>query len=230
VEGTTSIAYMNLTSNNISTLSYTVVTNFTETATTIRNDRLVYASGFNQTGAMIDVTGTSDPFLFVQYVPAGSGASTNTPTTGIDCTQPENANILICRLGGTGELASAGAFVVGNVTQGTGVLGIGCSIGLVDCTSDSNPQTNGLGYLIFIASIFVIIGMFYRSLGANATFHMPIYIWAVIILSLSAFFTITHIIDPTMLILTVIALVALAVPKVGGYIQGGFGGDKGSSA
>ena len=150
-------------------------------------------------------------------------------TGGTDCDLPANENLLICRLGGNGEISSAGAFVIGNISQGTGILGMGCSMGIVDCTTDQNPQTNGLGYLIFIASIFVVIGMFYRSLGANATFHMPIYIWAVIILALSAFFTITHIIDPTMLILTVVALVALAVPRVGGYIQKGFGGDSGST-
>ena len=148
-------------------------------------------------------------------------------TTGIDCTLPENANILICRLGGDGTLGSAGAFVIGNTTQGTGILGIGCSIGLVDCTDDSNPQTNGLGLLIFIASIFVIVGMFYKSLGASATFQMPVFIWVVIIIALSAFFTITGLIDPVFLILSVIALVALASPKVIGFIQnrgGGFGG------
>lgn len=143
------------------------------------------------------------------------------PTTGIDCDLPENANILICRLGGDGTLGSAGAFVIGDVSEGTGVLGIACSIGIVDCVSDPNPQTNGLGLLIFIASIFVIVGMFFRSIGGSATFQMPIFIWIMIIISLSAFFTITGLIDPIFLILSVIALIALGAPKVVGMIRGG---------
>ena len=144
---------------------------------------------------------------------------------GINCNLPENANILICRLGGDGTLGSAGAFVIGNVSAGTGFLGIGCSIGLVDCTEDQDPRSNGLGLLIFIASIFVIVGIFYRSLGAGATFQLPVFIWVIIIVALSAFFTITNIIDPIFLILSVIAVIALAVPKVIGMIQSrGFGG------
>lgn len=142
-------------------------------------------------------------------------------TGGIDCSLAENENILICRLGGDGTLGSAGAFVVGNTTEGTGILGIGCSIGLVDCVSDPNPQTNGLGLLIFIASVFVVVGMFFKSMGAQATFQMPMYIWIVLLLGLSAFFTITGLIDPVFLILTVVGLIALGAPKIAGMIKGG---------
>lgn len=146
-------------------------------------------------------------------------------TTGLDCSLPENANILICRLGGDGTLGSAGAFVIGDIENGTGVLGIGCSLGLVDCSTDSNPQTNGLGLLIFIASIFVIVGMFFATIGAGNTFHMPIFIWVVIIIALSAFFTITGLIDPVFLILSIIAIIALGAPKVISAVRGStFGG------
>lgn len=147
------------------------------------------------------------------------------PQEGRDCDLPENANILICRLGGNGEIGSAGAFVIGNVTTGTGILGIGCSSGWVDCTEDPDPKTNGLGLLIFIASIFVVVGMFWFSIGKEA-FHLPIFIWVLIIISLSAFFTLMDIIDPVFLILSVVACIALAVPKVIGLIQsrGSFGG------
>jgi len=141
------------------------------------------------------------------------------------CDDPANANILICRVGGNGEIGSAGAFIVGNITQGTGVLGIGCSMGLVDCTTDSNPQTNGLGLLIFIASIFVVVGMFFASIGARDTFQLPVFIWVVIIIALSAFFTITGLIDPVFLIVSIIAIIALAAPKIINTLRGGsFGG------
>lgn len=145
------------------------------------------------------------------------------------CDDPANANILICRMGGDGTLGSAGAFVIGDVQEGTGVLGIGCSTGVVDCVADSNPQTNGLGLLIFIASIFVIVGMFFRSLGASETMKIPTFVWVIIIIALSAFFTITQLIDPVFLILSVIALIALASPKIVGMIKGGASFGSGST-
>lgn len=141
--------------------------------------------------------------------------------TGSGCDDPANANKLICRLGGN-ETSDLGRLI------GDGILDLGCEVVFVDCTDD-NPQTNGLGLLVFIASIFVIIGMFYWSIGREA-FHIPIFIWIVIIIALSAFFTITGIIDPIFLIISIIAVIALASPKIIGIVRGGntFGG--GSSA
>lgn len=141
-------------------------------------------------------------------------------TGGIDCDLPENANILICRLGSSGTAGNAGAFVIGNTTSGTGLLGLGCSVGLVDCRTDDNPQTNGLGLLIFVASLFVVVGMFYSGIGARATWQLPVYFWAIIIIALSAFFTITGLINPVFLILSIIAIIALAVPKIQGIFSG----------
>lgn len=134
---------------------------------------------------------------------------------GIDCSLPENENKLICRV--TDPIGGAGNFVIGNGTSG--LTGIGCSIGLVDCTTDTNPRTNGLGLLIFIATLFVIIGSFYYTIGRE-TFNIPVFIWIVIILAVSAFFTITGLIDPIFLILTAIAIVALAANRLKGMLAG----------
>jgi hypothetical protein len=150
------------------------------------------------------------------------GTGTSVPGSGIDCTLPENANILICRLGGNSTTVGVGGIIR------DGFLNLGCNIIFVDCDESSDPRTNGLGLLLFIASIFVIVGMFYYVIGTEA-FHMPLFIWIVIIIALSAFFTITGLIDPVFLILSIIAIVALAAPKVVNTIRGGtFGG--GSSA
>ena len=133
------------------------------------------------------------------------------------CDNPANANLLRCRLGEDGGIGGIGDSV------GDGVLLLGCNIIFVDCT-DENPQTNGLGLLVFIASIFVVIGMFYYSIGKDA-FHMPIFIYIVIIVALSAFFTITGIIDPIFLILSIVAIIALASPKIISVVRGStFGG------
>lgn len=142
----------------------------------------------------------------------GSGSTGGDTVGGIDCSLPENANILICRLGGDNNFGG-----IGNST-GTGLLNLGCNIVFVDCTN-TNPQTNGLGLLAFIASLFVIIGMFYYTIGKEA-FHMPIFIWIVIVIALSAFFTIAGWIDPVFLVLTIVALVALAVPKIMNIVRG----------
>jgi len=180
------------------------------------NEAFTFSSEFDQIGYG-GTCSVSDSFKIIELEPT---APEEEPSTAF-CDDPANADILICRNGGNGEIGSAGAFIMGNITQGTGILGIGCSIGLVDCTEDDNPQTNGLGLLIFIASIFVVVGMFYYSGGLR----MPLFIWAIIIISLSAFFTITGLINPIFLILSIIAIIALTAPKIINYVRGGsFGG------
>lgn len=219
---TNSTGHILSTNVTYSPLPSNAQTTFDSVETTLMNARFWLLAGNSQ--LWFPYTGAMERVGILLYDSSGGAP---VPGSGIDCTLPENENILICRLGGDGTLGSAGAFVIGNTTQGTGILGIGCSIGLVDCTEDSNPQTNGLGLLIFIASIFVIVGMFYKSLGASATFQLPVFIWVIIIVSLSAFFTITGLIDPVFLILSIFAVIALAAPKVIGVIQnrgGGFGG------
>lgn len=162
---------------------------------------------------MVAPTTNDNIFYAVDGVLDSDEEDTPSGTTEF-CNDPANVDKLICALGGNGTLGSAGAFVIGNTTEGTGILGLGCNMGIVDCSADSNPQTNGLGYLIFIGAIFVVVGMYYRSLGAEATFKIPLFMWVLILLSLSAFFTITGLIDPTFLILSVIAIIALGVPKI----------------
>jgi hypothetical protein len=137
---------------------------------------------------------------------------------GTDCDDPANEFLLICRLGADGETVGVGGLVA------DGIITLGCNVIFVDCSDDTNPATNGLGLLIFIASIFVVVGMFYYSIGKEA-FHMPIFIYIIIILALSAFFTITGIIDPVFLVLSIVAIIALAVPKIISTIRGNtFGG------
>jgi len=130
-----------------------------------------------------------------------------------------NPETVFCRLGGgTDDVTGLGGLV------GDSVVTLGCNVIFVDCSEDTNPATNGLGLLIFIASIFVVIGMFYWSMGTRA-FEMPFFIWVVIILSLSAFFTIIGLIDPVFLIISIIAIVALCAPKILSTVRGTtFGG------
>lgn len=207
------------------------VTTFTLSGNTFGGEANIASNNGNTFILSKGQNGNSTIFYFTLSNLLVDGSSPNTPnqgTGGIDCDLPENANILICRLGSSGTAGNAGAFVIGNTTNGTGLLGLGCSVGLVDCRTDDNPQTNGLGLLIFVASLFVVVGMFYSGIGARATWQLPVYFWAMIIIALSAFFTITGLINPVFLILSIIAIIALAVPKIQG-IFGGRGIDSGGS-
>lgn len=164
-------------------------------ASSLNNQRIIVISGIRQSSV----------------IPESPGGGEEDPTIigGVNCSLPENENKLICRV--TDPIGGSGAFVIGNGTSGlTGIL---CSIGIVDCTEDTNPRTNGLGLLIFVGSIFVVVAMFYLTIGKEA-FVIPVYIWIIIILALSTFFTITGLIDPIFLILTVVGLIALAVPQI----------------
>jgi hypothetical protein len=195
---------------------YTGNTDFgaSTTRTSIYQDTVLYIGG-----------GTSSKIIKLDFTgDAGfeGGIGEGDTIGGIDCSLPENENILICRLGGDNNFGG-----IGNAT-GYGILGVACNVIFVSC-EDANPQTNGLGLLAFIASLFVIVGMFYYAIGTEA-FHMPIFIWIVIVVALSAFFTIVGLIDPIFLILTIVAIVAMAAPKVINMVKGGSTMGDGSTA
>lgn len=179
---------------------------------------VAHQGGTNNSIQQFLLIGTSD----IEVEPAPPPAETPPNVIGgIDCDLPENANILICRLGGDDNFGG-----IGNST-GSGLLNIACNVIFVDCT-DTNPRTNGLGLLAFIASLFVIVGMFWYAIGKEA-FHMPLFIWIVIVVALSAFFTITGWIDPIFLVLTIVAIIAMAVPKVVSITKSGSTMGSGSS-
>jgi hypothetical protein len=165
--------------------------------------RVVYNNEFEQIGYL---NGATNNLHIAYLVPVSSFPQEEPSQADNDClTNPET---VFCRLGGSNDNSTSG---LGSLV-GNGIVNLGCNVAFVDCTEDDNPATNGLGLLIFIASIFVVIGMFYWGIGHDA-FRMPLFLWVVIILALSAFFTITGIIDPIFLILSIIALIALAAPK-----------------
>jgi hypothetical protein len=220
VLSTTTLAVMNLSSSNISTLLYTV-----DLGSSNSGKQTMDVNTAGEQVARSSTTGSG----FVYGVNLNDNNNGLAGETGNDfCDQPENANILICVNGGDGTLGSAGAFIIGNTTNGTGVLGIGCSLGFVDCVSDPDPQTNGLGLLIFLASLLLIVGFFYATMGYGA-FSIHPFIWVLIIIVDAAFFTLTGIIDPVFLILAIIAIIALAAPRLKDVISRGTSFGSGST-
>lgn len=154
-------------------------------------------------------------------IPFGGGADEPAGGTGVDCTLPANEFLLICRLGGDGSLVSAGAYIVGNSSDGTGLSGIICSVGIVDCVADPNMKTNGVGYLLVAIALAIIIGILWVASRGDLN-SIPTFIWFIATLAVVGAFTLMNLIDATFLVVTVIIVVALAAAKVRGLFGGEF--------
>lgn len=168
-------------------------------------------------------TPTHDYFEFdMTGIDLGSdGTPEDVPSTGVDCTLPENANILICRLGGDGSLVGAGNFVVGNVNGTTGLTPIICATGIVDCVANPDMKTNGVGYLLVTIALGIIIGVLWVASRGDLN-SIPTFIWFIATLAVVGAFTLMDLIDATFLVITAIIVVALAAAKVRGLFGGEF--------
>lgn len=140
---------------------------------------------------------------------------------GVDCSLPANIQTVLCRTGGSdkGNIGGAGDYVVGDGAEGTGVTGILCSLGFVDCAVNPDLKTNGLGYLMFIGGIALMMGLFLFISKGNLI-AIPVFIWIIGILALAGAMALFNIIDPVIFIITIVAVVALAVPKIVSTIRG----------
>lgn len=139
---------------------------------------------------------------------------------GVDCDLPENVQTVLCRAGsGGGTIPNAGAFIVGNGSEGTGVTGIACNLGFTDCVENPDIKTNGIGYLFFIAGIAIMLGLFFVISRGQLT-TIPTFIWILGILSLAGAMALMEIIDPVVFIISIVAIIALAVPKIMSTIRG----------
>jgi hypothetical protein len=162
----------------------------------------------------------------------GSGAVSNTITTIFDdsdlpdevqsefCLQPENFNILRCVLerGDTTPLMGASETIDESATN------IICQIGLVQCVQnadgsftpvDDNIQTNGIGYIILVVALGILIGIFWVASRGDLG-SIPTFLWFIASLAVIGTITAFEFIDPTFLIIAIIAIIALAVAKAKG--------------
>lgn len=135
--------------------------------------------------------------------------------SGIDCEDPANANIVICRLGGDGSLGSGGNFIT------VGLTGIICNIGIVDCDANSDIQTNGIGLILTVITLGILIGVLWVASRGDLG-SIPTFIWFIATLAIVGSAVMFNWIDPTFLIITVVMVVALATAKVRGLFGGDF--------
>lgn len=147
----------------------------------------------------------------------GSGGGTG----GVDCGNPANANLVICRLGGNGTITSAGDFLIGDPDSGIGIVPIICSTGIVDCVENPDMKTNGAGLLITLVILAIAIGVFWVATRGDLT-SIPVFIWMILVLCIFGFATLAGLIDLTILLLSVVVIVGLASAKIKGLLSGEF--------
>lgn len=134
---------------------------------------------------------------------------------GINCDLPENAGILICRLTATtgGNIGGLGGII------DTGILSLFVNAGLIDGT-DTNPQTNGVGYVITLVGFGILIAIFWLASGGRIK-EIPTFVWMVASIALVGVITAIGWIDPTFFIVAVITIAALAAMQMRNMIDRG---------
>ena len=182
--------------------------------------RVVFLAGLNFTNSNPEVGRTQ-----VEENPS-EGNPTNV-INGVDCNLPENEFKLLCR-----QAENAGALTSAAVSMTQSGNNIVCQIRLISCTQDSNGQftpdnpdikTNGVGFMLMIVLLGIMIGIFWVASRGQIQ-DIPNYIWIVGSLGILGAATLLEWIDPTMLVIGVIAIIALAAAKMRGLLGGSGGG------
>lgn len=171
--------------------------------------------------------------LFIPYSGADNGifvlnfssGGTTQGSTGVDCSLPANANILICYLTSQtgGSLGGAGGII------STGFFNLATNSGLIS-GSDHNVKTNGIGYLIVAVSLAILITIFWIASNGQLN-EIPTFVWFIGVIAVVGSLTAIGFVDPTFLIISIIVVVAFAVSKVsrslfaGGFGSQGFSGE-----
>lgn len=144
------------------------------------------------------------------------------PTGGIDCNSPENTNILTCRLQEINQTPLVGATQLINASS----TDLACQIGLVACTNgvpdNANIQTNGIGYIMLIIALGIWVGLLWVASRGNIT-EIPNFVWMIGTIAVVGAITVIGWIDPTILIVSIITVIALAGIKAKN-VFGGVGG------
>lgn len=141
-------------------------------------------------------------------------------TGGIDCTIPANINILICRIASQtgGNLGGVGGIL------DTGIFNVLVNSGLIS-GADTDPKTNGIGYFITILGFGIMAGMFFVATKGEIN-KIPTFVWMLSAIALLGGITAIGWIDPTFLIIGIVAIIGLAAMQIRNTIGSGidFGG------
>lgn len=135
------------------------------------------------------------------------------------CAQPENANILTCRLANqNGQLASFADLVGGTFGNSTNNLFV--QLGLVP--SGSDIKTNGVGYAFVVVGLGLMTAILYLASGGDLH-RIPTFVWFLGSLSIVGGLAGFDFIDPVFFIIAILVVIALASGKILSTLEiGGF--------
>lgn len=143
----------------------------------------------------------------------------------IDCSLPQNANIVTCWVQNNNQPGSAGNPL--NINNNTNVVNnFGCvvaqSVGIIN---NCNLKTNGVGYLLLAIALLLVNVLWLLAVHSfnqrGVVTPQPIFVHALISFAVIAAFALIGWTDPTILIVAIVALVAFTAPKFIGMIRGG---------
>lgn len=191
---------------------------------TASHNAVMFATGNSTRFNMIAPTANDNIYYRVDGVIAEELEEEETAPNAEFCSQPENANVLTCRLEDQ-QGALVGSSDLINQTSNN----IGCMVGIIACTQDENGnfvpnnpdiQTNGMGYLLWVIALGVMVGMFWVA-GRGDLSSIPTFLWFIGAIGITLVITVFGWIDPTALIISVIVVIAFAVARVKGVFGGG---------
>lgn len=185
------------------------------------NNAFAFSTTANS-GYMVDTAS-----LWIINFGEGVGGETDPNiVNGLNCSLPENEYKLVCRLNSINQTPLTGASQLVNASS----TDLACQIGLIACTNgvpdDTNIQTNGIGYILLMVGLGIFVGLLFVASRGQIT-EIPNFVWMVGTIAIVGAVTVVGWIDPTILIVSIITVIALAGIKaknifsgVGGMFKG----------
>ena len=231
IRDTANLVGMSLNSTNISSRLFTIPMNHTEELSPINTG--AYATAQHQFGFDSNPTSGNDKFVFVQLGTAESGSGGGEPVVN-DCSDPAIVCSAFCETSGNQFLlrcraeANGGSLSFGNNTTFNPIGGTNDQLVSALGLSNSDIKTNGVGYLLLAVALLLFNSLWIFTVfvmkGRGVVVDNPIYISALISVAIISAFVLMQFTDPLILIVAVVALVALASPKIVSLVSGIRGG------
>ncbi|HEY8116008.1 MAG TPA: hypothetical protein VIH70_06310 [Actinomycetota bacterium] len=204
---TTTVIALDATSTaTIGNMKFLFNVNNGGTAPNSFNSRLMDSGvGTGNTGHQVGFHAVND-FVIEQI--EGAPAEEGDQQQSEFCAQPENVNLLTCRL----ETVPALAQVSASETFGNSTLHICQQIKLCDPNND-DIKTNGLGYLLVAIGLGVMTAIFWLASGGKLK-DIPTFVWFIGTLCVLGAFTAFQFVDVTFFIVGILVIIALASAKI----------------
>jgi hypothetical protein len=181
-------------------------------------DNFAVATNVAEIGVRFADTGVNTGRMKIQIFQLGATAPEEGGETSTFCQQPENVNLLTCRLESEGGALSQ---VSASETFGNSTLHICQQIKLCDPNND-DIKTNGLGYLLVAIGLGVMTAIFWLASGGKLK-EIPTFVWFIGTLSVLGAFTAFGFVDVTFFIVGILVIIALASAKIVQHLDlGGF--------